>query len=213
MTIKNILLRKFYIFLTLFCVASSITLASDQDAKKSVKIDEKVREWNLKDTENKIHTLKKLGEEKKAVVLIFLATQCPVVDEYVDRINSLHIDYKEKKVQFVGIHSNKHETIEEIKKYSEKHKLEFPILKDPDNELADYFNARRTPEIFLIDSEKVLRYRGAIDDSRESPKNQFLRPVLDLLLEGKTIPEKQKKTRAIGCLIKRVRKTDIDRTP
>lgn len=207
------MLRKLIISLGLFCIVTCITVASEKETKQLVKIDEKVKEWSLKDTENKIHSLKKLSEKQKVIVLIFLATQCPVVDEYVERINSLYSDYKEKKVQLVGIHSNKHETIEEIKKYSEKHKLVFPILKDPDNELADYFNARRTPEIFLIDSEHFLRYRGAIDDSRKAPKNHFLRSILDLVLEGKTIPEKQKKTRAIGCLIKRVRKTDIDRTP
>ena len=146
-------------------------------------------------------------------MLIFLATQCPVVDEYVDRINALYKDYKEKDVRLVGIHSNKNEKVEDIKKYKEKHKFEFPILKDPENIIADYFNARRTPEVFLIDAEKILRYRGAIDDSRQSPKDNYLRTILELVLEGKTIPEKQKKTRAIGCLIKRVRKVDIDRTP
>lgn len=205
--------RKLFTLLGLLCIATCITVASDDGTKKSVKIDETVKAWSLKDTENKIHTLKKLGEEKQAVVLIFLATQCPIVDEYIERINSLFKDYKEKKVQLVGIHSNKHETVTEIRKYTEKHKLQFPILKDPENELADYFYARRTPEVFLIDSNRVLRYRGALDDSRQSPKNHILRNILDLVLAGKTIPDKQKKTRAIGCLIKRVRKTDIDRTP
>ena len=207
------MLQKSIICIGLLCILTCITVASEIETKQLVKIDEQVKEWDLKDAENKVYSLKKLGEEKKAIVLIFLATQCPVVDEYVDRINSLFSDYKEKKVQLVGIHSNKHETIEEIKEYTKKHKLEFPILRDPDNELADYFNARRTPEIFLIDSEQILRYRGAIDDSRKTPKNHFLQSVLDLVLEGKKIPDKQKKTRAIGCLIKRVRKTDIDRTP
>lgn len=202
-------MRKFIASFGLIFVLAVFTVA----AEKSVKIDEKVKEWSLKDTENKNRTLKKLSEKKKAVVLIFLATQCPVVDEYVERIVTLVKDYKEKNIQFVGIHSNKYETVEEIKKYSKKHKFEFPILKDPDNEIADYFQARRTPEVFLIDSENMLRYRGAIDDSREKPENRYLRGVLNLILEGKTIPEKQKKTRAIGCTIKRVRKADLDRTP
>ncbi len=204
---KSIIILGFIISITYF------SAASEKETEKTVKIDEQVKNWSLKDTENKLHSLKKLSEEKKVVLLIYLATQCPVVDDYVDRINTVYKDYKEKDVQIVGIHSNKHETIGEIKKYTEKHKFEFPILKDPENILADYFNARRTPEVFLIDSEKMLRYRGAIDDSRQTPKNHYLRTVLDLVLEGKTVPEKQKKTRAIGCLIKRVRKVDIDRTP
>lgn len=202
-------MRKFITSFGLIFVLAAFSLA----AEKPVKIDEKVKEWNLKDTENKTHCLKTLSKEKKAVVLIFLATQCPAMDEYVERINTLVKSYKEKNVQFVGIHSNKYETVEKIKKYREKHNFDFPILKDPDNNIADYFQARRTPEIFLIDTEYMLRYRGAIDDSRKTPKTHYLRNVLELVLDGKTIPDKQKKTRAIGCTIKRVRKADLDRTP
>ena len=206
------MIRRSITILGLVILITCLTFASEKE-KESVKIDEQVKDWSLKDTEDKLHSLKTLGEEKKAILLIFLATQCPVVDDYVVRINTLHKDYKEKVVQIVGVHSNKHEKIEEIKEYTEKHKFEFTILKDTDNVIADYFNARRTPEVFLIDSKKILRYRGAIDDSRQDPKTQYLRSNLDLVLEGRTIPDKQKKTRAIGCLIKRVRKTDIDRTP
>lgn len=206
-------MRKFITSFGLIFALAAFTLAAEKDAEKSVKIDEKVKEWSLKDTEAKAHSLKKLSEKKKAVVLIFLATQCPAMDDYVERINTQVKDYKEKDVQFVGIHSNKYETVEEIKKYRKKHKFEFPILKDPDNKIADYFQARRTPEVFLIDANKILRYRGAIDDSRKTPENHYLRNVLNLILEGKTIPDKQKKTRAIGCTIKRVRKADLDRTP
>lgn len=182
-------------------------------AEESVKIDETVKDWQLKDIEDKTQSLKKLSADKQVVILIFLATQCPVMDEYIERVNTLVKDYKEKKVLFIGIHSNKHETKKEITKYRENHKLTFPILIDPKNVIADYFQARRTPEVFLIDSEKKLCYRGAIDDHRKTPEKHYLRDVLDLILNGKTIPEKQKKTRAIGCTIKRVRKADLDRTP
>ncbi len=206
------MIRRLFTILGFVILVTCLTFASEKETA-SVKIDEQVKDWSLKDTEDKLHSLKTLGEEKKAILLVFLATQCPVVDDYIVRINALYKEYKERDVQIVGVHPNKHEKIEEIKKYKEKHKLAFTILKDTDNVLADYFNARRTPEVFLIDSKKILRYRGAIDDSRQDPKTQYLRSNLDLVLEGKAIPDKQKKTRAIGCLIKRVRKTDIDRTP
>lgn len=206
-------MRKYFIPVVLIFLCFLFVVAAEQKIEESVKIDEKVKEWSLKDTENKSLSLKKLKEEKKVILLIFLATKCPVVDDYIERINALFQDYKEKDVQLVGIHSNKHETLDEIKQYREKHKLEFPILLDPKNNIADYFNARRTPEVFVLNNENILLYRGAIDDSREKPKKQYLRPVLDLVLDGKVLPEKQKKTRAIGCTIKRVRKAELDRTP
>lgn len=194
--------------LVFICISSA-----EDKTVKPVKVDEKVKELSLNDIQKKQHSLKTLLKKKKAVVLIFLATECPIVDEYVDRISKIIIEYKEKNIQFVGIHSNKHETTEEIKKYAEKQGFKFPILLDPENKIADYFQARRTPEVFLIDKHKTLRYRGAIDDNRKTPEVHYLQNVMNLILDGKPIPEKQKKTRAIGCTIKRVRKAELDRTP
>ena len=204
---------KFIASFALIFAITSCTLMTEQDTEDSIKIDGKVKEWSLKNTENKAHSLKKLSKEKKAVVFIFLATQCPRVDDYVERIGSLVKHYKDKDVRFVGIHSNKHETVEEIKEYRKKHDFEFLILKDPDNKIADYFQARRTPEVFVLDNEHILRYRGAIDDNQKPPKKHYLKNIMDMVLDGKNIPDTQKKTRAIGCTIKRVRKADIDRTP
>ena len=121
--------------------------------------------------------------------------------------------YDKKNVQFIGVNSNKQETIAEILAYNKKHSFKFPILKDPENKIADYFGARRTPEVFLLDAERVLRYAGAIDDSRKEPTKHYLQDALDLVIAGKEIPKASKRTRAIGCTIKRVRKTDVNRTP
>ncbi|MCG9128901.1 redoxin domain-containing protein [Candidatus Poribacteria bacterium] len=212
-----------YIISITLVISLLIGLVSAEKEEATVKIDETVKEWSLKDTENNMTSFTQLREDKKSVeqngkdkniiVLVFMATQCPAADDYVERILKLYEDYKEKKVQFVGIHSNKHETIDEIKKYQKKYKFEFPILIDTENKLADYFQARRTPEVFLIDESKILRYRGGIDDSRKTPKIHYLSTILKYIIDGKPIPEKEKKTRAIGCTIKRVRKTGIDRTP
>lgn len=204
-------------FLIFFVLIVSVCILSAENEKEEpVKVDEIVKEIRLDSIEKKPYTLKKLLDKKKAAVLIFLATECPVVDDYVDRITKLINDFKEKEIQFVGIHSNKHETVEAIKKYSEKHgftNVNLPILLDPENKIADYFQARRTPEVFLIDDKKTLRYRGGIDDSRKNPEEHYLQNVLNLVLDDKPIPEKQRKTRAIGCTIKRVRKAELDRTP
>ena len=201
-------------FLIILVLITSVSILSAEDEKEEpVKVDELVKEIRLDSIEKKPYTLKKLLDKKKAVVLIFLATECPVVDDYVDRITKLIKDFKDKEIQFVGIHSNKHETVEDIKKYSETHGFKFPILLDPKNKMADYFQARRTPEVFLIDDKKTLRYRGGIDDSRKNPEEHYLQKVLNLVLEDKPIPEKERKTRAIGCTIKRVRKAELDRTP
>ena len=185
-----------------------------KEAPEKVKLDAVVKDFTLKDAEGTDFTLYKLSEEKQVTVVLFLATQCPRVTDYTDRIVKLVKAYDEKNVQFIGINSNKQEKVAEILAYSKKHGFEFPVLKDPANKIADYFGARRTPEVFLLDAKRVLRYAGAIDNSPKEPTKHYLKDALDLVIAGKEIPKPSKKTRAIGCTIKRVRKTGVDdRTP
>ena len=185
---------------------------AEKKAEK-VKLDAVVKDFTLNDAAGTSHALYELSKEKPATVVLFLATQCPIATDYVERIVTLVKAYGEKNVQFIGINSNKQENVGEIAEYSEKHGFEFPVLKDPENNVADYFGARRTPEVFLLDAERLLRYAGAIDNSPKEPTKHYLQNALDLMIAGKDIPKESKKTRAVGCTIKRVRKASVDRTP
>jgi peroxiredoxin len=190
-----------------------ISAASAQKKEEKVKLDAVVKDFTLKDAAGTSHAFYELSKEKPATVVLFLATQCPIATDYAERIVALVKAYDEKNVQFIGINSNKQENINEISEYSEKHGFEFPVLKDPENNIADYFGARRTPEVFLLDAARVLRYVGAIDNSPKEPTKHYLQNALDLMIAGKDIPKESKKTRAVGCTIKRVRKVSVDRTP
>ena len=200
-----------YVATVLYLGLTNIGFAEKTPDK--VVLDAVVKDFTLKAPDGSAHTLSALSEEKQATVVVFLATQCPVATDYVQRIATLVKAYDKKKVQFIGINSNKQETVAEILAYNKQHGFEFPVLKDPENKIADYFGARRTPEVFLLDAERVLRYAGAIDNSRKEPTKNYLRDALDLVISGKDIPKASKKTRAIGCTIKRVRKRDVNRTP
>ncbi len=207
----SIRLSRLCAMLALFFTIMSAGFA--QEKAEKVKLDAIVKDFTLKDAAGTSHTLYKLSEEKPATVVLFLATQCPIVTDYAERIVTLVKTYGEKNVQFIGINSNRQENVKEIAEYSEKHKFEFTVLKDPENNIADYFGARRTPEVFLLDAKRVLRYIGAIDNSPKEPTKHYLRNALDLVITGENISKESKKTRAVGCTIKRVRKTKVDRTP
>lgn len=200
-----------WVVFVLFVTSTSLGLA--QAKVEKVKLDAAVKDFTLKDAAGTSYTLYKLSEKKPATVIMFLATQCPIVTDYVERIDNLVKTYGEKNVQFVGINSNRQENIKEISEYSEKYGFEFTVLKDPENNIADYFGARRTPEVFLLDAKRMLRYMGAIDNSPKEPTKHYLQNALDLMIAGENIPKESKKTRAVGCTIKRVRKTSVDRTP
>ena len=185
----------------IFTLASCVIANTD-----TVKMDEEVPNFTLKDAMNKEHSLKDLSRDKKATVVMFISTQCPVSNDYNERILALHNDYKDQGVQFIGINSNRNESVKEVAEHSKANEFRFLVMKDPENKIADKFRARRTPEVYLLDEKRVLRYRGAIDNSQKEPETRYLREVLDLAIAGKEIPEDHKKTKAFGCTIKRVRK-------
>ncbi|MCZ6678698.1 MAG: thioredoxin family protein [Candidatus Poribacteria bacterium] len=173
-----------------------------------VKMDKKVGNFTLNDAAGKRHSLKDLSKDKKGTVVMFIATQCPVSNNYNERMVKLYNDYKDKGVQFIGINSNKQEAIDEIAEYNKAHGFEFAVLKDAGNKIADYFGAKRTPEVYLLDENLTLRYHGAIDSSEHEPETAtpYLRETLNLVIAGEEIPDEMKETKVFGCTIKRVRK-------
>ena len=196
----------------IFILAFSMNAGAD-----TVKMDKEVPNFTLKDATDKEHSLKDLSRDKKATVLMFISTQCPVSNAYNERVVALHNDYKDQGIQFIGINSNRNESVEEIVEHNKTNKFSFLVLKDLKNEIADKFVAKRTPEVYLLGDKRILRYRGAIDNSQKNPETHYLRETLALVVAGKEIPENLKKTKAFGCTIKRVRRVrkepSRDRTP
>jgi peroxiredoxin len=154
-----------------------------------------------------VQSLKDLSAGKKATVVIFVATQCPVSNAYNARMAQIASAYASKGVQFVGINSNKQEAGPEVVSHAKENKLTFPILKDPNNKIADQYDAKVTPEVFVVDAKGNLAFHGPIDDSQDVPdiKKQYLRDTLDSLTQGRAVAVTG--ARAFGCTIKRVGKS------
>jgi hypothetical protein len=69
--------------------------------------------------------------------------------------------------------------------------------------LARSYGAERTPEVFVFDKKRALRYHGRIDDNVYEPdkiQQHYLRDALDAILKGQKIPEQD--TEPVGCTIK-----------
>jgi peroxiredoxin len=138
-------------------------------------------------------------------VLMFIATKCPISNDYNERMNAVYNDYASKGVKFVAIYSNHTEPAAEVEEHAAKHGFPFKVYKDHNNVVADRLGAQFTPEIFLLDKGGALRYHGYIDDSR-NPANikvQGLRTALDAVLAGRAVEKAE--TKAFGCTIKRVK--------
>jgi peroxiredoxin len=171
------------------------------NASSALAVGKPAPDFTLPDLKGQNHTLK--DYRGRIVALGFISTNCPISNDYNTRMRAIAEDYDKQNVVFLGINSNYNEPPPAIKAHAAKNNLTFPILKDEGNKIADAYGAQRTPEIFLIDTEGVLRYHGRIDNSREVRRvnRQDLRTALNELIEGKAVSVSEGK--AFGCPIKR----------
>lgn len=181
---------------TFLLIFTSINLLASSSSNK-------VENFKLKDYNGKEIQLSDF-KDTKAIVIMFIATQCPVSNAYNERMAEVYNDYKKKGVAFIGINSNKQESVDEIKEHAQKNNLGFTILKDEKNIIADKFSATVTPEVYVLNGNFEILYHGRIDDSRNTDdiKSQDLRKALDEILNGKQVSNT--KTKAFGCTIKRI---------
>jgi peroxiredoxin len=147
-------------------------------------------------------------KNSRAVVVVFLGCECPLAKLYGPRLAELATEFGPQGVQVIGINANIQDSLQEIAQYVRVHKIDFPVLKDPTGEVADLFGAERTPEAFLLDRDRVVRYAGRIDDqygvgySRPEVKRRDLAEAIGELLAGKEISVAS--TKPVGCHIGRV---------
>lgn len=146
--------------------------------------------------------------DKKAVVVAFLGVECPLVKLYAMRLNELAKRFDDRGIAFLGIDSNVQDTLTEVADFVRREQLGFPVLMDPDGAVADAFGASRTPEVFVLDGEGVVRYHGRIDDQyqvgvqRPAATREDLVVALDELVAGDEISVAE--TAFQGCRIGRV---------
>lgn len=174
---------------------------------KKLKLNDICPDFNLKSVDGKYYSLKSFND-KKALIIIFSCNHCPYVQAYEERMKAIQTDYASKGVQVVAINSNdetqyEDDSFEAMIERASKRAFNFPYLRDEDQNVAISFDASHTPEVFLFDENRKLKYHGKIDDNwkeEEKVRNFYLREALNELLEGNeiSVPE----TFSIGCTIK-----------
>ncbi len=161
-------------------------LAGPTDKRSDLPLDrgvnQRVADFTLKDAVTDRPTSLYSFVGKKAVVLVFLGTDCPVGNLYIPRLIELNRAYRGKGVIFLGINSNAHETKEDMAKVVRETGIDFPVLKDLQNKVSDSLMVERTCEALVLDGFTFVRYRGAIDDqygeagkAKSSPEKSYLR--------------------------------------
>jgi hypothetical protein len=167
-------------------------------------VGEPVPTFALRDTERAVHE----PGNAPATVVVFTCNHCPYALAWHERTVALARDYADRGVRVLAINPN---DFERYPRDAPEHMLarvesgefgDVPYLHDENQEIARAYDAKTTPDVFVLDSELTLRYRGAPDGDYEDPSQNaaFVRDALDAVLEGRE-PE-LRETPPVGCSIK-----------
>jgi peroxiredoxin len=164
-------------------------------------------DFKLEAVDGKIYSLDSFVS-KSVLVIIFMCNHCPYIQAVVGRFVKLQSKYKDKGVQLIGINPNDVESYPDdsfnnMKIFSKKRNINFPYLIDNNQSAAKNFNAVCTPDIYVYDSNRLLRYRGRLDDNWKDEgnvKNKDLESAIESALLNKEITFEQ--IPSMGCSIK-----------
>ena len=172
-----------------------------------LKIGDKAPDFRLPGVDGKVYSLDSF-RGKMILVVVFMCNHCPYVQGSIERIKAIQADFGIKGVQVIGINSNDEvnypeDSFDKMVEHSRKQKHNFPYLRDEDQRVANAYGAQCTPECFVFDGHRKLRYHGRIDNSpKEAAQVQTtdLRNALEAMVHNQKVMVEL--TPAIGCSIK-----------
>lgn len=192
------------------------TVAQDHKEPATLPIGSKAPDFNLKGIDNKTYTLDSF-KDAKILVIMFSAPHCPTAQAYEERIMDIQRDYGPKGVQVVMINPNhapavcleemgyseSGDTFGDMQLRASDQGFNFPFLDDGEEQkTALAYGPVATPNAFIFDSQRILRYCGRIDDREKigTATQHDARNAIDALLAGREVPVKE--TRVFGCSVK-----------
>lgn len=203
-------------FLVFALVASSFLLKTDPPEILEIGAKAPMQDYQMKGIDGKMYSIEQAAQ-KNGVLVMFTCNTCPFVvgapgrgEGWEGRYNEVHSTALQSGVGMLMVNSNEAyrddvDSMEAMKKQAKENNYRAPYVVDKDHQLADALGARTTPHIYLFNSDMELVYKGAIDDSNESPDKvteNWLKDALKNLAAGKAIDPNS--TRQLGCSIKRV---------
>ena len=189
---------------------AGFTSVEQQDAKKA-EVNQKAPDFTLTDLSGNEHKLSDYIAQGHTVVLEWYNPECPYVKKHYreDTMTMVNLQkkMKDEKITWLRINSGapgkQGAGADKNREMAEQFQITTPILLDEEGKVGQMYGARRTPEMYVIDAEGVLRYWGAIDDDsgfRTIGKTNFVEQAVKSVLAGETV--RVQKTRAYGCSVK-----------
>jgi peroxiredoxin len=195
--------KMFFSLAALFVLLASIGATTGP----GLNVGDKAPEFKLKNVDGRMVSLADFPQAK-GFIIIFTCNHCPFSVAYEDRIIELHKQFGPQGYPVIAINPNdptvqSEDSFEAMVTRSKEKSFAFPYLFDDGQKVYPQFGATRTPHVFLLDKERIVRYIGAIDDNFSdagSVQKPYVAQAITALQNGQK-PETDY-TRAVGCTIK-----------
>ena len=151
----------------------------------------------------------------KAIVFVFVRTDCPVSNRYAPEIRRIYDEFAPRQVAFWLIYVDPTQSPAAIRDHLKEYDYHVPALRDAEHSLVKITGAQVTPEVAVFartgpdgrdEPRHELVYRGRIDDRyvdfgkmRPQATTHDLECVLQEILAGKHLALET--THAVGCFI------------
>jgi peroxiredoxin len=174
-----------------------------QTGNEQQKFGEALSDFSLRNLSGATVTLSsELAGKKGAVVVIWSSTcsHCIRYDKYFNSFEQRH-----PELSLTVVSARQGETLDAIKMAAAQRRLTFRLVHDPTSSVARQWFTQQTPRAFLMDANRALLYRGAIDNYKfpEDPEYAaYLDPAIDQFLSGNAIVRQE--TSSYGCAIQSV---------
>jgi peroxiredoxin len=182
---------------------------------RTLQIGDLAPDFTLPGVDGKEYSLQSFSSARLLLV-VFTCNHCPTAQAYESRILQLQADYKERGVAVVAISPNDPlavrldelgytdvgDSLEDMKTRAKDRGFTFPYLYDGETQQTSLaYGVLATPQVYLFDDQRKLRYVGRIDDSDvKTVTSHDTRNAVEALLAVRAVPVE--KTRVFGCSTK-----------
>lgn len=168
---------------------------------------DKATDFKLKSVDGKMYSMSDY-KDAKGFIVVFTCNHCPFAVKYEDRVIELAKKYKSKGYVLLAINPNDpaaqpDDSFDKMQIRAKEKGFTFPYLFDEGQKIFPQYGATKTPHVFLLDKNLIVKYIGAIDDNVDDAsavKEHYLENAIAALEKGQEPAVAT--TKAIGCSIK-----------
>lgn len=188
----------------LVCSLAVVSTRAEEKVAAKAKVGQAAPQFSLQDQDGK--TVKLSDFTGKTVVLEWVNPGCPFVQRHytAKTFQKLVDEFGSKGVTYLAINTTKDSTNTSNKEWITKNSLSYPILNDAEGAVGHAYDAKTTPQMFIIGKDGKLLYAGGIDNDKDGDKAaarvNYVQKALGEIMSGQ--PVSTPETESYGCSVK-----------